>query len=450
MARVFQLSECYLRGSLMAETAKHLSSAQKEHVASITAQLEQDPDLVRHCGRIVFQLEHTIACDYSDRVAGTQDLRIALWRGVVYLFYHCDYTYRCAHCDAIEYQSQRGQAVKFTRRLESCPCCGFYEIQDPGASGLDAGTLIHKDEFLALITRLSTSGIPQVQMPSHRSCIMPVPGKKKIENPQAVIDDSVQRKKFFKQFIWNWFKQILKENAIRTHGPERTIIVGAIEEAVIKSIISYLNSRQIQYNYVPADNPHGGKYVMSFSSENLSPTERWVLYDIYREGLVHGAMISVGAYEWSFRDGSGSQMNYAPTTSGRFEIKDMGIRSPVISVLTTQESRVAVVGSDNEDMPNPVDQVEHTMYSDTEELERRELYDLILSELTNGNSRKIFSIFIGRELYEQFITQFPESVRQPRQNQIAQFLGCTAKEVKRCMVEIRLRCIAHGIGPKQR
>jgi hypothetical protein len=84
-----QLSELYLRGSLINETMKNLSAEQMQQVEDELEKLMNMPSLNKCKQAICGALAKTIRGDYAeDREAALQEYRIALMRAVIYAKFH--------------------------------------------------------------------------------------------------------------------------------------------------------------------------------------------------------------------------------------------------------------------------------------------------------------------------------------------------------------------------
>lgn len=84
-----QLSELYLRGSLINETMKNLTEEQMSVVEEKINELMNTPSLNKCKQAICNALSNTIKGDYADdRETALQEYRIALMRAVIYALYH--------------------------------------------------------------------------------------------------------------------------------------------------------------------------------------------------------------------------------------------------------------------------------------------------------------------------------------------------------------------------
>ena len=123
MPKVRQLSEVYLRGALANVTMRQLTPTQRDHVEQLVQQLTNHPILAGHKHEFLYALRTTIACDYKNPDDALTEYRIAIWRAIVHIFYHTDYTFQCTACGSTDYLSQRGSRVPINRQFDFCPVC---------------------------------------------------------------------------------------------------------------------------------------------------------------------------------------------------------------------------------------------------------------------------------------------------------------------------------------
>jgi hypothetical protein len=92
------------------------------------------------------------------------------------------------------------------------------------------------------------------------------------------------------------------------------------------------------------------------------------------------------------------------------------------------------------------------MFEDnTSAVETREMISHVRDCLPDGDCQAVFQLLSGTgPIYQAFVQQFPDTpkINQgiPHKNRMAQFLGCTAKEIKQHQQTIGMQLIAHGMA----
>lgn len=440
MGKVRQLADLFLRGALANETMKHLTPRQKQVAERVCNRVMSHEALTGHKHTFMIKLGTTIKCDYTDRLMAQQEYRITIWRAVIYLLYHREYSYRCVACNATSYQSQRGAPIKFDRRWDCCPACKQYTIDKPGESGLEAGSFITSTGFEALLLELTRAGR---KPPTVYSCIEPIPGKKKVANPSQILNDPAQVKKFFGEFIWNYFRQSIKENKIVHHGRQTRRLTGPVDIVAVRSITQLLKVNKTNYQcdiYCPVD----GYYVIYCHPYALDP-------DLVLELLELKAFVESYGGEVKVDDGSGQSY-----LDNAILIKDLYGNAPIVDLDIAINEQVQVVTNsvpkDDDDEPDIVQQLgKPDMPYDMQQVEQDDTISALRESLPEGDCRTILDLITNQgEAYERFTQMYPNDVMAnngvPRQNRMAEFLGVSQKQIRTHRDIIQVQAIAHGIG----
>jgi hypothetical protein len=527
MPKVRQLSEIYLRGALANVTMRQLTPAQRQHVEQLVQTLTNHPILAGHKHEFLYALRTTIACDYKNPDDALTEYRIAIWRAIVHIFYHTDYTFQCTACGSTDYLSQRGTRVPINRQFDFCPVCNHCAILDPGDSTCQPGVPVTGDEFAAIqdniarqnderrayshytiacnpylippsdfelhfadiCFRLLIAGgnvycdadciavddlkahadhvkaverllsdihvdccrsraaeLPPLALPTYHSCITAIPGKSKVENPELILQDDIQITKMFGSFIWNYLRQILLENRRIYHDRKTRNIVGPADCVAVKAIVCLLNDIDAYCIYNPNENPtnhspqYGSHYTIMCDPYLIPPDDFELRFaDIRCRLLAVGGDVCCGPNQILVKDlkGQAACLELVAPYCDEVQVVNNSSREEdgePLEIITQVEARMSVT-----DSPAMVDMGDELA--------------TIRESLPEGDCQRIFELLQCQgPIYQQFAERYPDAVKTnggiPHQNRMAEFLGCTTKDIKRHQDQIRLQLIGHGItGP---
>lgn len=433
MPRVRQLPKIYLRGSIANVTMRGLSLAQRKEVERLTVEISNHPVLSGHRHMFMQQLGCTIGCDYaSDRNNARQDYDIAIWRAVVHLLHHSNYDFICTSCTQTGYQSKTGQRIDFNRCYAVCPNCEQVQIEEPGDSSYTTDDLVAHSDFLATKDHLTTQGMEPP------TCISPIESTgrvKKVTNPQQILDDPAQIKKFFGMFIWNYFRQIIRENSITTHGKQQDTQVDVADQLLTKAIVGILKEYGIEHSYVVEDNPRDGHYR------------------IYCNPLSLPLAASVKMLAIVSKVQNSAPIRFSFDDKGLL-ISDLQGQAPLIQLDVACNDAVFLVGNtaesnNNDDSPDVISQISGGDMQDDgiNQIEANDRLSRIRSQLPVGTTREVFDLMSGTgESYSRFVDTFPDGYNRsngiPRKSKMAEFLKCSAKDIKAHSVTIRHAMLA--------
>lgn len=277
MSRLRQLPKLYLRGSLANVTMKglkKLSAKEKAEIDTIVKRIAGCDELIPHKLQFINQLSNTIGGDYRDdkglagRIGNAeQEYSIVIWKATVFLLHHREYMYECRGCHSDHYTSARGKPVKFDRRYPICPNCKHVRISDPGDTGLADNAIIHYEDYVVHSHIAQTrSTVP----PTIKSAIKATEGPKKISNPHEIIEDPIQRKKYYGEHIWGYFRQIIKENEIRQNRTTNMISLRA-DQLAVEELTGLLDDHKVA-RVAYKGGPEGGLYRIT-TNPLASPLE---------------------------------------------------------------------------------------------------------------------------------------------------------------------------------
>jgi len=447
MAKVRQMANLYLRGALANETMKNLTPDEKELAELVCDQVMEHEVLTGHKNMFMNKLAVTIRCDFADRLMAQQEYRISIWRGVIYLLYHRAYSYQCAACKATSYQSQRGAPIKFDRRWACCPACGQYAIDKPGDSGLERGSFISKQDYEALILNMTKSG---QQAPSVCGCVDPIPGKKKVDDPNQILNDPVQVKKFFGEFIWNYFRQTIKENKITHHGRRNQQLAGPIDTVAVQCITQLLKVSKTHFQCDPFS-PVDGYFAIYCQPYGIDPEVIGEIHELQELVESYGGEIRIDSDRGRFdKNGAPSYFNSA------ILIKDLYGSAPIVEVNIAVNDQVQVitnsVAKDDDNEPDIVQQLEKpNMSHDIRDFEQYDTIAALRRSLPEGDCRLMLDLITNQgDAYGEFAKMYPDDTMTnhgiPHQNKMAKFLDCSQKQIKIYREMIHIQAVAYGIG----
>ena len=439
MAKVRQLAHLYLRGALANETMKHLTPEQKELAELVCDQVVGHEALNGHKNMFMNKLGTTIRCDYTDRLMAQQEYRITIWRGVIYLLYHHEYSFRCTACGATSYLSQRGATIKFDRRWACCPACRQYAIDSPGDSGLERGSFILDTDYETILLSMTEDG---TESPTICSCVEPIQGKKKVEKPEKILNDPDQIKKFFGEFIWNYFRQNIKENKITHHGRHLKKFCGPVDTVAVQCITQLLKVSKVNFQCDPFS-PVDGYFAIYCRPYGLAPELVIDLLELKEIVEAKGGEIRI----------DGSEAN--SYLDNAILVKDLYGSAPVIELDIAINDQVQVItngtSKNDDDESDVVAQLEKpNMNHDIREFEQKEAIAVLRKSLPEGDHRNILDLITNHGvIFEQFSKMYPDDTMAnrgvPRQNRMAEFLGISQKQVKTCREAIQVQAVVHGI-----
>ncbi|MFA5766393.1 MAG: hypothetical protein WC919_00530 [Candidatus Paceibacterota bacterium] len=444
MSKVRQVPEVFLRGSLANVTMRGLTEEQQARIEQLMITVGEHEVLAGHRQEFIYQLGSTIAADYHDNInAAQEEFRIAVWRGLVHLLYHTDYNFECSLCHNTSFVSQSNRLTPFNRRFDFCPSCHACLISDPGDSIFEAGASLSQDEYLFMVDRMERES---KRPPTIKSPILAIHGAPKVEDPERILNDPEQLKKFFGSFIWNYFRQILLENPITKHQKRTIGLFGPTDKTAadaINLLLADLKAFHV-YHGVPERNPSfpidDACYAISCDPMLLSPSDFYPRFWEIKERLLS----------------LGGEVVISPNY---IVIRDMQGQAPYTEFAASVNSEVQIVNNvvghrdddgDAIDVISPLED-QHMLEDSTNAVEVREIIAHVQGCLPDGHCQAVFQLLSGTgPIYQDFVRQFPDTpkVNQgiPHNNRMAKFLGCTPKDIKQYQQTIGLQLIAHGVA----
>ncbi|MCK9557551.1 MAG: hypothetical protein M0R50_05870 [Candidatus Cloacimonetes bacterium] len=443
MSKVRQLSEVFLRGSLANVTMKNLTKEERARIDELMVTVGEHEVLAGHRQEFIYQLGSTIAADYRDSSnAAQEEFQIAVWRGLVHLLYHTDYSFECSLCHSTSFLSQSNRVTQFNRCFGFCPVCNCCLISTPGDSTFKENDPLTQSEYLFVVDRLQRERkIP----PTTKSCILAVHGAAKVDDPERILNDPEQLKKFFGSFIWNYFRQILLENPITKHQKRIVGLYGPADKTAadaINLLLSDLRAFHVYSGYPEHDKlyPNQSYYTITCDPMLLAPSDFYPRFWEIKEHLAAlGGEIIVTPSNIMVRDmqGQSSYTEYSASVNSEVQI--------VNNVVSRRD--------DDGDSMDVISQLEdqHMLEDGTNAIEVREIIAHVQRCLPDGTCQAVFQLLSGTgPIYQEFVERFPDTPRInqgiPHKNRMAKFLGCTPKDIKQHEQTIGLQLIAHGVA----
>lgn len=431
MAILRQLPGLYLRGSIANVTLINLTDEQKAQVERIVAIVYNHPEMAKHKAKFIKELSRTIKGDYADdRACAEQDYMISIWRAAASLIAHRDYEFFCTHCKAYTYTTKRGKPKGIDRIQVPCPSCRHAVVSNPGDSDLSIGDVVDHDIAQATFKSLKKA-------PTFQSTIKAVAGNMKYADPEAIINCPIQLKKFFGEFIWNYFRQQIKENKRKEHRKKPEKVSGPADKMTVDSIRNLLLNFKIPTNRYQIL-PQQGYYSISCNTLLTSP-----------EFSIELAVIISAAEQ------SGVKVNILPNSINVQEVHD----AEIVTITVTNPEHVTMLeqpaSNDSDSGVYSIDQVSYKTVRGTrmdfdDHITTTDLFEAsarIRNSLPEGDCRKVFDIL--RQMgdpYQEFAEAFGKA--EPKINHIAEFLGITTRAVKQHKDAIRVNCLANGLMPE--
>lgn len=444
MSKVRQLSEVFLRGALANVTMKNLTREERTRIEELMVTIGEHEVLAGHKQEFIYKLGSTIAADYHDSTnAAQEEFQIAVWRGIVHLLYHTDYQFECSLCHSTSFLSQSNRLTPFNRRFDFCPVCNCCLISEPCDSLFKTNDPLTQEEYMQVAERLQ---MEHKRPPLIKSCITAIQGAPKVEDPERILNDPEQLKKFFGSFIWNYFRQILLENPITKHqkrviglfGPADKIAADAINLLLIDIKAFHI------YHGCPDRNQRypmkGSCYAINCDPLLVSPSDFYPRF-------------------WEIKERLSALGGDVAVSSNYIVVRDMQGQAPFSEFSASVNSEVQIVNnvvghrSDDGDSIDVISQLEdqHMLEDSTNAVEMRETITHVQHCLPDGDCQAVFQLLSGSgPIYQDFVLQYPDTPRVnqgiPHKNRMAKYLGCTAKDIKQHQQTIGLQLIAHGLA----
>lgn len=363
-----QLARLFLRGSLMNETAKLLTKDEMKEVDALMKAAWEDPNIQGQKMEFCMALGRTIGNEYKDIEVGKQDCQITFWKAALMVLFH--ESRECTKCTK--------HFVTTKTKLEKCPACG-----------------------IELVIKWSPK--PQIA------------------------NDPIKRKKFFQSVMFNYLRQILRENKPPSIKEARTE-EGNASDIATKAIIATLNKiKNYPHELESIDMDHN---VIRCETGLLPVKTVQKLQEIKQEFEAHGVQISL---DWT-----------AINVVSILEIPQT-ISYQIVEKVYAKYTSLDSGSTSDETEASHRDHCEHKAIARTEPVTSgSESLDLLRQRLPS-DAQKLFDLIVDTP--QDYIERFGTD-KLHRAN-LADYLGKDIKEIDAMRENIRLHCLAMDIGVKQ-
>lgn len=431
MPTVRQMPELLLRGSLANVTMANLTDAERKQVSEVMTKITTHPDMAKHKSKFMSGLGSTISADYrDDRTTAEQEFNIAVWRGTVSLLFHRKYTFECTACEAKSYRTKQGRQTAMDRQYPVCPNCNKVVIVNPGHTSYKIDQYVDNSEFQESYKNFT----PEQEPPICASPIKFIGGERTYENPNTVLNDDRQLVKFFGEFVWNYFRQILKENNRVEHQKTQQKISDRADRVITQEIISLCESYDQDYNYCDKTQPQKGFYKIGINCDQTPPEFSSEILRIIEKARLNGITIS---FE---EDSIKVHVNTAASYITAFVIKPEHVM-----IMDNYQSE-----TDNEDSGFDLSDIgdrRNKMQDHTVMIEVEDAIETIRDSLPDAECRQVFDICACRgESYARFSNEYGDG--RACVNHIARYLNITPRAVSNHKDTIKVNMLAHGMIPR--
>lgn len=419
MAGVRQMPELYLRGSLANITMANLSPQEKQIASEYFEIVKNHPEMQKHKSKLIQQLSITISADYKDPQIAEAEFDIAIWKGIIDLFFHHKYTFQCQACQSTTYITRRNKVKTIDRITKPCPNCNAVIISKSDIDGKIPGDTLDYKEYLELIENNSNA----IEI---KSTIKPIPEQdRKHKDPGVIFRDPDQMRKLMGEYVWNYFRQHISENK-RAKSDKETIIV---EKADIISALKIINTCQRHDIKIQTDETFS-KISIKFKTYITPPEFTVELSDVLYLARQNDINIVIT------QDGIDVIKNEFAK-----ELKEKMVVTDHIKLQGNSEEEQEHFGKVSKG-GNFVDIDSSTTHVDLEEALQN-----IRDSLPDGVCKSIFNIKTQYgDDYQRFATQYANA-ENPHNSQIATHLNIGTRQIHAHMDTIKMTCIAKGLRP---
>jgi hypothetical protein len=418
----------------------NLTDEEQDHVADVIERVATHPEMARHRSRFIKELGDTIGADYNDdRAAAEEEFKIAIWRAAVSLLYHRKYTFQCNSCGAVKYTTKSGRDKALDRQYPVCPNCGNVHVTDAGDTDLKEGHFIPNTEFQESYRDFT----PAQNSPKCESPIHYIPGQGTYDENQRtnILTCDRQLVKFFGEFVWNYFRQTLKENNRVEHRKTPQQVYGPADYVLVQEILSLCSRMKLDFNYCPKTQPEHGAYHVTILGLQTPPEFTAELALLIRRGVEHGIIIECTNLAVKVLESSDAPMLEAYIVKPEHVLVLDGYTSDDGSeedgkAFTISQVEYRTVGIER------MQQDDHTITIDT-----ADVIDAVRKSLPDGECQQVFDIWAGRgQTYIDFSEEFGDG--RACINHIARHLHITTRAVNQHKETIKVNMLAHGMMPE--
>lgn len=436
MSIVRQMSQLLLRGSLANVTMANLTDEQQKHIEATINKISSHPKMANHKARFMKELGSTIGADYKDdRAAAEEEFQIAIWRGAVDLIYHNKYKFSCRSCHKSAYVGKNGRRKDFDRQYPICPACHSVEVVKPGDTVFTVGQFVDHHLYQSAYADFTSEQVaPQCKTPISYQVI-----NTRFDNPDIILNDDEQLVKFFSEYLWNYFRQMLKENSRFEHHKKPQLITGPGHEIILQEILSLCSKMKIEH-YYGNDIIIKNEYSIIISGLKTPPEFTVEFLDILCKARNNNISITINDNsiiikkqdDAPFLEAYVSKPEHVLMLNGQSnsDEEDEG------QSFTISQISYRTIGAEQ------MCQEDHTALIDNEDV-----LSAIRHSLPDGECQRVFDIWSGRgDSFIEFTKQFGD--KRACINHIARHMGITTRAVNQHKETIRINMLAHGMFPE--
>ena len=419
MAGVRQMPQSYLRGSLANITMLNLTEEEKQKAQEYFEIVRNHPEMGKHKSKLIQQFGITISGDYKDDPQTAEaEFDIAIWKGIIDLFFHSKYSFKCEACESSTYITKKNKIKTIDRALTPCPNCNKCKISESNIDGHEPGNYIDYAAFLEYIEHDGS-------MMKVKTTVQPIPLGKKHPNPGIIFEDPDQMRKLMGEYVWNYFRQHISENTRTKSETETTII----ERADIVTALKIINICQ-KFKIKVQTSEDYSNIVIIFKTHLTTPEFTVELANVLYKARINNVLVTINS------DGIIISKN---ELAG--QLTEKVIVSDLIKLQGNSEEEQEHFGKISKG-GHFVDSENTALQVDLEEA-----LNEVRESLPNGVCRSIFNIKTQYgDDYQKFTDTFP-NVDNPHNSQIASHLKIGTRVIHQHMNTIRVVCMAKGLKP---
>lgn len=211
-----QVAKLFLRGKLMTKTAKNLTPIELKEVEKYCQIVWDDPAMARTKTTFCSKLAWTIGNEYLDLETAMQEVMVVYWKTTVDILFHkpkqemqslieatcakCNNikTIKCNPCDETGFYS--------AGKCDSCYGRGYAKTAPDMPCGCGSSAT------LDLTHDLFSMGLEEA-----REVYKSITKKEPPHRDLSLIENPLQRHKFYKTTLWTYLRQIMNENKPHAH-----------------------------------------------------------------------------------------------------------------------------------------------------------------------------------------------------------------------------------------
>lgn len=414
---VGQVAKLFIRGKIANRTAKDLRPEELEEVGRVCQMVFEDPQLARGRTEFCAALGRTIRAEYKDQEFAMQEAWISFWLAAVDALHHRPkknlkrlLEATCADCKSIvvnKYNEPDAHTI--------CPCGSKTKLHDSFVATENGQEVewsivdFKTDEAERIYAKMTGHTIP--------------------ERDRSIIENPIQRKKFFQTCLFNYLRQILRENA-RTTTKQNVSVNGPADEVAIKAIKSILSNSDQKMEFRTYTTFGGHTFVV----------DTWLL-TLKDVDQLHDLKILMNQYNVSIRS-DGESISVSAKDS-----------APIITLSIYEDSYVHNISldsfKDNDDQDSFRDHLESKSEA-TQSSEAITYSDVDLSdsakvvrERLGDTGQRIFDLILNTP--DGYVRRFGNKIRKAH---VAKFLNLSPKEVNRQWKIIELQMLAVDLKPE--